>query len=649
MLSSGACEDMSFSARMNATLEEMNLLQQARGHSLVGVPQSMAREISEEIDLEMGPGDDDPSGFSQAAQALVGVHPEDSDEQKHLLMVAGGHDELTKLGQQPRKKKKVVKKWRDEWADTYKWAYVAVHEGTHRIFCSVCKDFGRKHRRNPYGNEGSRNMQMSALEEHNNSLLHKEALRLQMASKDKSVTTLERPVYIKALLSKSAESVVEAVIRRDPHEVEYVQSVQEVVHSLEPVLHKYPQYVQVLERFLEPERVIMFRVPWVDDKGEAHINRGFRVQFNQSLGPYRGGLRFHPNVYLGVMKFLGFEQTMKNALAAFGLGGAGGGSDFDPRGKTENEVMRFCQSFMEELYTYLGPSKDYPSEDIGVGQREIMYLFGQYKRLSGRHEGIFSGPRNLWSGFNMRTEATGYGLVHFAKILLADFSKDLRGLRCIVSGSGKVALHVVDKLIAVGAIPVTVSDSRGYLFDEAGFDDGKLRFIRQIKAQQKSLREYTKSYPRAKYCDDAKPWAERCEVAFPCATQNELNHSDAIALVNGGCRFLIEGALMPCTSEALDVLRKSNVFVAPSKAASAGGVAVAALEATHSVNEIQMQFTVEEFDSRLLDFMREIYMKCVKAGYEYGISKTNTEALVHGANIAAFLQIAEAMHEQGVV
>ncbi|MCO5562018.1 hypothetical protein L7F22_015644 [Adiantum nelumboides] len=260
-----------------------------------------------------------------------------------------------------------------------------------------------------------------------------------------------------ALLSKSTESVVEAVIRRDPHEVEYVQAVQEVVHCLEPVLAKYPQYVQVLERFLEPERVILFRVPWIDDKGEAHINRGFRVQFNQSLGPYRGGLRFHPNVYLGVMKVLGFEQTMKNALAAYGLGGAGGGSDFDPKGKTENEVMRFCQSYMQELYTYLGPSKDYPSEDIGVGPREISYLFGQYKRLSGRHEGIFSGPRNLWSGFNMRTEATGYGLVHFAKILLADFSKDIRGLRCIVSGSGKVALHVVEKLIAVGAVPVTVS------------------------------------------------------------------------------------------------------------------------------------------------------------------------------------------------
>ncbi|KAH7286751.1 hypothetical protein KP509_32G021200 [Ceratopteris richardii] len=538
MLSNSACEEMSFSARMNASLEEMNLLQQARGHGLVGVPQSMVREMSEEIDLEIGPGDDDPS-FSQAAQALVGV---ESDEQKHLLMVTGHHDELAKLGQQPRKKKKVVKKWRDEWADTYKWAYVAVHEGTHRIFCSVCKDFGRKHRRNPYGNEGSRNMQMSALEEHNNSLLHKEALRLQMASKDKNISTLERPMYIKALLSKSSESVVDAVMRRDRNEHEYVQAIQELVHCLEPVLAKHPQYVQVLERFLEPERVIMFRVPWVDDKGEAHVNRGFRVQFNRSLGPYRGGLRFHPNADLSVMKVLGLEQAMKNALAANGFGGAGGGSDFDPKGKSENEVMRFCQSFMQELYTYLGPTKDYPLEDMGVGPREISYLFGQYKRLKGCHEGNFSGPRNLWSGFNMHTEATGYGLVHFAKFLLADFSKDIRGLRCVVSGSGKIALHVVEKLFAVGAIPITVSDSRGYLYDEAGFDDGKLRFIRQIKSQQKSLREYTKSYPRAKYCDDCKPWAERCDVAFPCATQNELNHFDATALVGAGCHFLIEGS-----------------------------------------------------------------------------------------------------------
>lgn len=413
---------------MNASFEEMNLLRQTRGHPLV-VPPGMAsvREVSEEIDLEMGTGDDE-SSFSHAAQALVGVHhshPDDSDEQKQLLM-AMHPDDLVKLDQPPRKKKKVVKKWRDEWADTYKWAFVSVHEGTHRVFCSVCKEFGRKHRRNPYGNEGSRNMQMSALEEHNNSLLHKEALRLQVASKDKSISTLERPVYLK-------ESIVEAVMRKDPHEVEYIQAVQEVVHSLEPVLAKHPQYAQVLERFLEPERVIMFRVPWIDDKGEAHVNRGFRVQFNQSLGPYRGGIRFHPNVYLGVMKFLGFEQTLKNALGAFGLGGAGGGSDFDPKGKSENEVMRFCQSFMDELHPHLGPSKDYPSEDIGVGQREIGYLFGQYRRLSGRHEGVFSGPKDYCSGSTIRTEATGYGLVHFAKIMLADFNKELRDLRSIIS------------------------------------------------------------------------------------------------------------------------------------------------------------------------------------------------------------------------
>lgn len=635
---------------MNTSFEDLNLLRQARGHhSLVG-PQGMVaavREISEEIDLEMGPGDEE-SSFSHVAHAIVGVphdQPDDSDEQKHLLMSA--HGQLDMLP--PRKKKKVVKKWRDEWADTYKWAFVAVHEGSHRIFCSVCKDFGRKHRRNPYGNEGSRNMQMSALEEHNNSLLHKEALRLQMASKDKNISALERPLYIKALFSKSAESVVEAVMRRDPHEVEYVQAVQEVVHSLEPVLLKHPQYVQVLERFLEPERVIIFRVPWVDDKGESHVNRGFRVQFNQCLGPYRGGIRFHPNVYLGVMKFVGLEQTLKNALAASEFGGAAGGCDFDPKGKSENEVMRFCQSFMNALYPQLGPAKDYPSEDIGVGHREIGYLFGQYRRLSGCHEGHFSGPKNLWSGSSIRTEATGYGLVHIAKIMLDDFNKELRGLRCAVSGSGKVALHVVEKLFTVGALPITVSDSKGYLYDEEGFDEMKLHHIKQIRQQEKNLREYLQSYPRAKYCEEGKPWAERCDVAFPCASQNELNHSDALALVTSGCQFLIEGSVMPCTSEAVEVFRKSGVLIVPSKAASAGGLAVLTLEATHSQSEIQMQYSLDEFDARLQGFMRDNYQKCIKAAFDYGIPRNNSEVLVHGANIFAFGQVAQAMLGQGVV
>ncbi|XP_020098680.1 NADP-specific glutamate dehydrogenase isoform X2 [Ananas comosus] len=472
---------------MNSTMDEISLLRQAQRHHLV------VRGIGEEIDLEIGPGDDDPS-FSSTT--LVGVPTQESvapsqqEDHKHLLLAAqtpnDDPQEPVKL-LQTKKKKKVVKKWREEWADTYKWAYVDVHENTSRIFCSICKEYGRKHKRNPYGNEGSRNMQMSALEEHNNSLLHKEALRLQLASKDKTQPVVERPVYMKALMSKTAGSILESVLKRDPHEVEYVQSVQEVIHSLEPVLLKNSQYIQILERFLEPERAIVFRVPWIDDKGETHVNRGFRVQFSQVLGPCRGGLRFHPSMNLSVAKFLGFEQTLKNALSPYKLGGGGGGSDFDPKGKSESEIMRFCQSFMDELYRYLGPDQDLPAEDMGVGPREMGYLFGQYRRLVGHFQGSFTGPKIFWSGSSLRTEATGYGLVFFARLILAEMNKELKGLRCVVSGSGKIAMHVLEKLLSCGAIPVTISDSKGYLFDEDGFDYVKFSLLRDIKVQQRSL------------------------------------------------------------------------------------------------------------------------------------------------------------------
>ncbi|XP_020528815.1 NADP-specific glutamate dehydrogenase isoform X2 [Amborella trichopoda] len=523
---------------MNSTMDNMSLIRQAQRHHLV------VREMGEEIDLEIGPGDDDPS-FAQTPLVGVPQEPtaEEQEEHKQLLMVSSTSNEdqdLSKL-QQTKRKKKVVKKWREEWADTYKWAYVDVHEGTTRIFCSVCREYGRKHRRNPYGNEGSRNMQMSALEEHNNSLLHKEALRLQLASKDKNLSMVERPIYVKALMSKTAGTIVDAVLRRDPHEVEFIQAVQEVVHSLEPVLAKSSQFVHILERLLEPERIIIFRVPWVDDKGETHVNRGFRVQFSQVLGPCRGGLRCHPAMNLSIAKLLGLEQTLRNALSPYKLGGAGGGSDFDPKGKSENEIMRFCQSFMEELYRYLGPNQDLPAEDMGVGPREMGYLFGQYRRLVGHFQGSFTGPRNFWSGSSLRTEATGYGLVYFAQLIIADMNKDLKGLRCIVSGSGKIAMHVLEKLIAFGAVPITISDSRGYLCDDNGFDFHKLTILRDLKVQQRSLRDYLKSYAHAKYTDEAKPWNERCDLAFPCACQNEIDHSDALALVNSGCRILIEG------------------------------------------------------------------------------------------------------------
>ncbi|KAB1218452.1 NADP-specific glutamate dehydrogenase [Morella rubra] len=575
-------------------MDDMNLIQQAQRHHLV------VRELGEEIDLEIGPGDDDPSF---ANTPLIGGPPrepssEEQDETKQMVMVSqlpSDDQDMSKM-QAVKRKKKVVKRWREEWADTYKWAYVDVKEGTARIFCSVCREYGRKHRRNPYGNEGSRNMQMSALEEHNNSLLHKEALRLQMASKDKII--VDKPIYVKA------GSIVEAALKRDPHEAEFIQSVQEAVHALERVIAKNSHYVNIMERLLEPERVIIFRVPWVDDRGETHVHRGFRVQFNQALGPCRGGIRFHPLMTLSIAKFLGFEQTLKNALSPYKLGGAAGGSDFDPKGKSDNE--------------------DLPSEEMGVGTREMGYLFGQYRRLAGHFQGSFTGPRIFWSGSSLRTEATGYGLVFFAQLMLADMNKELKGLRCVVSGSGKIAMHVLEKLIAYGALPITVSDSKGYLVDEDGFDYMKISFLRDIKAQQRSLRDYSKTYARAKYYDEAKPWNERCDVAFPCASQNEIDQADAINLVNSGCRILVEGSNMPCTPEAVDVLRKANILIAPAMAAGAGGVVAGELELNHECN--LMHWSPEDFESKLQDAIKQTYQRALKAATDFGYQKESPDS-----------------------
>ncbi|CAA6660947.1 unnamed protein product [Spirodela intermedia] len=612
---------------INSPMDEINLLRQAQRHHLV------MREIGEEIDLEIGHGDDDGS-FAGPLMTVSSQEPnpdEDPEDHKQLLLVSQAsndeHQDISKLSQMKRKKK-VVKKWREEWADTYKWAYVDVNEGTTRIFCSVCKEYGRKHRRNPYGNEGSRNMQMSALEEHNNSLLHKEALRLQMASKDKSPVIAERPVFVKALMSKTAGSVVGALLRRDPNELEFIQSVQEVVHSLEPLRH-------ILERMLEPERMILFRVPWIDDKGETHVNRGFRVQFSQVLGPCRGGLRFYPGMNLSIAKFLGFEQTLKNALSPYKLGGAGGGSDFDPKGKSDNEIMHFCQSFMDELYRHLGPNQDLPAEDMGVGPREMGYLFGQYRRLVGHFQGSFTGPKVFWSGSSLRTEATGYGLVFFARLILADMNKEIKGLRCAVSGSGKIAMHVIEKLLSVGAIPITISDSRGCLIDEEGFDYAKFSVLRDIRVQHRSLRDYLKSYARAKYVEAAKPWNEQCDIAFPCSMQNEIDQADAM------------GSNMPCTPQAVDVLRKGKVLIAPAKVAGIGGVGVGEVDLNqeHGI----LHWSSEDFENKLQEIMKQTYEKCLKTANDYGFSKDNPEALVHGGNIYAFLNLAQTMSDQGCV
>ncbi|CAM8904030.1 unnamed protein product [Rhodiola kirilowii] len=625
-------------------MDDMNLMQQAQRHHLV------VTDLGEEIDLEIGPGDDDHT-FSSAT--LISEPPgepsaEDHNDSKHMVLMSqlSGEDQETSKMQPVKRKKKVVKRWREEWADTYKWAYVDIKEGTARIFCSVCKEYGRKHRRNPYGNEGSRNMQMSALEEHNNSLLHKEALRLQMASKDKVI--IDKPISVKeALMSKTAGSIVEAALKRDPYEVEFIQSVQEVVHALERVIAKNSHYVSIMERLLEPERMILFRVPWVDDRGEMHINRGYRVQFNRTLGPCRGGIRFHPSMNLSISKFLSFTQTFKNALSPYKLGGAAGGSDFDPKGKSDNEVMRFCQSYMSELYRYLGPDQDLPSEEMGVGTREMGYLFGQYKRLIGHFQGSFTGPRIFWSGSSLRTEATGYGLVFFAQLMLADMNKELKGLRCTVSGSGKVAMHVLEKLLAYGAVPISVSDSRGYLVDEDGFDYVKVSFLRDIKAQHRSLRDYSKTYARSKYYDEAKPWSERCDVAFSCASQNEIDQTDAINLVNSGCHILIEGSNMPCTPEAIEVLRKANVLVAPAIAAGAGGVAAGELELTHECNSVN--WSPEDFETKLQEALKQTYQRALKAAADFGYQKESPDALVHGATISAFLSIAQGMTDQGCV
>ncbi|KAL0441442.1 UNVERIFIED_CONTAM: NADP-specific glutamate dehydrogenase [Sesamum radiatum] len=470
-----------------------------------------------------------------------------------------------------------------------------------------------------------------------------------------------------ALMSKTAGSIVEAALRRDPQETEFIQSVQEVVHALERVISKNSNYVNIMERLLEPERTIIFRVPWVDDRGETHVNRGFRVHFNQTLGPCRGGLRFHPLMNLSIAKFLSFEQTLKNALSPYRLGGSSGGSDFDPKGKSDNEIMKFCQSFMNELYRYLGPDKDLPSEEMGVGTREMGYLYGQYRRLAGYSQGSFTGPRVNWSGSSLRTEATGYGLVFFAQLMLADMNKELKGLRCAVSGSGKISMHVLEKLIAYGALPITVSDSKGYLVDEDGFDFMKISFLRDIKAQNRSLRDYSKTYARSKYYDEAKPWNERCDVAFPCASQNEIDQSDAINLVNSGCRILVEGSNMPCTPEAVDVLRKANVLVAPSMAAGVGGVIAGELE----LKECNLNWSPEDFESKLQEAMKQTYQRALKAATDFGYQKESPDcyfsnqnsqrlltviyerkflmqwALVHGAAISAFLTIASGMADQG--
>jgi glutamate dehydrogenase (NADP+) len=446
--------------------------------------------------------------------------------------------------------------------------------------------------------------------------------------------------------------ILQLVKDKDPSQREFHQAVQEVIDTIMPVMDQNPEYrtAKVLERLVEPERVIHFRVPWTDDQGDVHVNRGFRVEMNSAIGPYKGGLRFHPSVNLGILKFLAFEQVFKNALTTLPMGGGKGGSDFDPKGKSDNEVMRFCQSFMAELFRHIGPNTDVPAGDIGVGAREIGYLFGMYKKLRNEFTGVLTGKSLNWGGSLIRPEATGYGSVYFAAEMLASRNKSLDGLTCLVSGAGNVAQYTMEKLIELGAKPVTFSDSTGYIFDEAGIDQKKLAYIKELKNIRRGrAEEYAQTYPDAVYTDldpqaDQNPlWNHKADCAFPSATQNEINKKDAQNMVDNGVMLVSEGANMPTVPEGVDLFLDSNILFGPGKAANAGGVSVSGLEMTQ--NSMRMSWTREEVDQRLKIIMKGIHQTCIDAASQYDMPGN----YVAGANIAGFVKVVDAMIDQGVV
>ncbi len=430
---------------------------------------------------------------------------------------------------------------------------------------------------------------------------------------------------------------------RYPEQKEYLQAVAEVFHSIAPVLEKHPEYekANIVGRIAEPERIIIFRVPWMDDDGNVRVNRGYRVQFNSTIGPYKGGLRFRDNVNLSVLKFLGFEQVFKNALTSLPMGGGKGGSDFDPKGKSDREVMSFCQSFMNELYKYIGPNEDVPAGDIGVGKREIGYLYGQYKRLTGEWNGSLTGKGLTYGGSLGRTPATGYGLCYFAEAYLKDHGESFENKRVVISGSGNVAIYAAEKAEELGAKVIAMSDSDGYIVDPEGIDIGILKTIKEEKRER--IRRYAEQVPSAEYHEGCKGiWTVPCELAMPCATQNELDRKDAEALIGNGCRGVFEGANMPCTPEAIALIQKSGLLYSPGKASNAGGVAVSGLEMTQ--NAQHLNWTFEEVDRKLKEIMVNIYRSARDTAAEYG----KEGDLVAGANIAGFLKVAQAMLEQGV-
>ncbi|MDO7614042.1 MAG: NADP-specific glutamate dehydrogenase [Crocinitomicaceae bacterium] len=442
------------------------------------------------------------------------------------------------------------------------------------------------------------------------------------------------------------DAFMERVSAKNNHEPEFLQAVQEVAEAVIPFIESNPKYkvARILDRIVEPERTIMFRVPWLDDEGNVQVNRGYRVEFNSAIGPYKGGLRFHPSVNLSILKFLGFEQIFKNSLTTLPLGGGKGGSDFDPKGKSDNEVMKFCQSFMTELSRHIGANTDVPAGDIGVGGREIGYMFGQYKRIRNEFTGVLTGKARNWGGSLIRPEATGYGTVYFAKEMLSTKNETFNGKLVAISGSGNVAQYACEKATELGGTVVTLSDSKGYIYDAEGIDAQKLAFVMELKNVKRGrISEYVKTYTSAVFVEGKRPWDVKVDIALPCATQNELDGEEAKVLLSNGVTCIAEGANMPCTPEAIEEFHKGKVLFSPGKASNAGGVATSGLEM--SQNSLRMSWTSKEVDEKLHSIMISIHEACV----EYGKLEDGTIDYVKGANVAGFVKVADAMIDQGLV
>jgi glutamate dehydrogenase (NADP+) len=447
-------------------------------------------------------------------------------------------------------------------------------------------------------------------------------------------------------MKRKIDAFLKIVRKRDGHELEFMQAVEEVAETVIPYILENDIYhgKNILMRMCEPERVVTFRVSWMDDNGEIWVNRGYRIQMNSAIGPYKGGLRFHPSVNMSILKFLAFEQVFKNSLTTLPMGGGKGGSDFDPKGRSENEIMRFCQAFMTELYRHIGPNTDVPAGDIGVGGREIGYMYGQYKKLANEFTGVLTGKGITWGGSLIRPEATGYGTVYFAQDMLASVNDGIKGKKVVISGSGNVAQYAAEKILHFGGKVLTMSDSSGYIYDSSGIDEEKLKFIMYLKNIQRGrISEYIKKYPKAVFKKGKTPWSVPCDMALPCATQNELNEEDAKKLVANGCKCISEGANMPSTKGAVDFFIKSKILYAPGKASNAGGVATSGLEMTQ--NSLRYNWSRDEVDEKLREIMLSIHNSCI----EHGKQKNGYVNYVKGANIAGFVKVADAMLAQGVI